>query len=66
MRIFILSTLRQILNGGELRWESHVAHMGEVRYLYTVLVGKSEEKGPLKRPKHGSEYIVILKWIFKV
>jgi len=35
-----------------MRWVGHVAHMGESRSLYRVLVGKSEEKKPLGRPRH--------------
>ena len=30
----------------------HVAHMGEGRGLYRVLVGKLEGKRPLGRPRH--------------
>jgi hypothetical protein len=28
-----------------MRWVGYVAHMGENRNVYMVLVGKSEEKG---------------------
>jgi len=31
---------------------SHVAHMGERRSSYRVLVGKPEGKRPLGRPRH--------------
>ena len=34
-----------------LRWEGHVAHMGEGRGMYRVLVGKPEGKRPLGRPR---------------
>ena len=30
----------------------HVAHMGEMRDIYRVLVEKPEEKRPLGRPRH--------------
>ena len=33
-------------------WAGHVAHMGERRGLYRVLVGKPEGKRPLGRPRH--------------
>jgi hypothetical protein len=33
-------------------WEGHVAHMGEGRGIYRVLVGTPEDKRPLGRPKH--------------
>ena len=34
----------------------HVAGMGESRDVYMVLVGKSERKRPLGRPRHRWEY----------
>jgi hypothetical protein len=34
-----------------LRWMGHVARMGEGRGVYRVLVGKSEGKRPLGRPR---------------
>ena len=36
---------------GRMRWEGHVARMGEGRGLHTVLVGKPEGKRPLGRPR---------------
>jgi hypothetical protein len=33
-----------------MRWAGHVAHMGERRGVYRVLVGKPEGKRPLGRP----------------
>ena len=33
-----------------MRWEGHVARMGERRVTYRILVGKSEGKRPLGRP----------------
>jgi len=35
-----------------MRWAGHVAHMGERRGIYRVLVGKPEGKRPLERPRH--------------
>jgi hypothetical protein len=35
-----------------LKWTGHVAHMGEGRGVYTILVGRSEGKRPLGRPRH--------------
>jgi len=35
-----------------MRWVAHVAHMGEGRKVYRVLVGNPEGKGPLRRPRH--------------
>jgi hypothetical protein len=37
--------------------------MGERRGVYRVLVGKSEGKRPLGKPRHRLE--VILRWIFR-
>jgi hypothetical protein len=38
-----------------MRWAGHVAHMGEDRKVYKVLVGKAEGKRPLGRPMHSWE-----------
>jgi hypothetical protein len=35
-----------------MRWVEHVAHMGKVRGVYRVLVGKPKGKRPLGRPRH--------------
>jgi hypothetical protein len=35
-----------------MRWVGHVACMEEERKVYMVLVGKSEGKRPLERPRH--------------
>jgi hypothetical protein len=34
-----------------MRWEGHVARIGEKRNAYRILVGKPEEKRPLGRPR---------------
>jgi len=34
-----------------MRWAGHVARIGERRGVYRVLVGKSEGKRPLGRPR---------------
>jgi hypothetical protein len=33
-------------------WDGHVARMVETRNAYRILVGKSEVKSPLERPRH--------------
>jgi hypothetical protein len=43
--------IRQIKSKG-IRWAGHVACMGEERKVYRVLVGKTERKRPLVRPRH--------------
>jgi hypothetical protein len=39
-----------------IRWAGHVAHIGEGRCVYRVLVGKPEGKRPLGRLKLRQEY----------
>ncbi|KAJ4439141.1 hypothetical protein ANN_15098 [Periplaneta americana] len=39
------------LKSRRLRWAGHVAHMGESRNAYRVLVGRPEGKRPLGRPR---------------
>jgi len=38
-----------------MRWAGHVARIGERRGVYRVLVGKSEGKRPLGRPRRRCE-----------
>jgi hypothetical protein len=35
-----------------MRWAGHIAHMGEGKAVYRVLVGEPEGKRPLGRPRH--------------
>jgi hypothetical protein len=46
-----LSTVR-VIKTRRMRWAGHVAHMGEGRGVYRVLVEKPEGKRPLGRPRH--------------
>jgi len=39
-----------------MRWAGHVARVGEDRGIYRVLVGISEGKRPLGRPRRRWEY----------
>ena len=41
----------RMIECGRIRWAGHVAHMGEKRGIYRVLVGKPEGKKPLGRPR---------------
>jgi hypothetical protein len=43
--------IRQI-KSMRMRWAGHVAHMGQDRNVYRVLVGKLDGKRPLKRLRH--------------
>jgi transcription termination factor 2 len=40
-----------VIKARGLRWAGYVARMGEGRGVYRVLVGKSEGKRPLGRPR---------------
>jgi len=41
----------QVIKSRRMRWAGDVAHMGEKRGVYRVLVGKPEGKRPLERPR---------------
>jgi hypothetical protein len=41
----------RIVKSRRMRWAGHVARMGEKRNAYRLLVGKSEGKRPLGRPR---------------
>ena len=41
----------RVIKSRRMRWAGHVAHMGEERGVYRVLVGKPEGKRPLGRPR---------------
>jgi hypothetical protein len=41
----------RVIKSRRMRWVGHVARTGEGRGVYRVLVGKSEGKRPLGRPR---------------
>jgi len=41
----------RVIKSRRMRWAGHVAHMGEKRGVYRVLVGKPGGKRPLGRPR---------------
>jgi hypothetical protein len=41
-----------VIKSRRMRWAGHVAHMGEGRGVYRVLVQRPEGKRPLGRPRH--------------
>jgi len=41
----------RVIKSRRMRWAGHVAHMGEERGVYSVLLGKLEWKRPLGRPR---------------
>jgi hypothetical protein len=38
-----------------MRWVGHVTRKRELRNAHNILVGKPEEKRPLRRPRRGCE-----------
>ena len=48
--LYSLPSISRVIKSRIMRWEGHVARMGERRGLYRVLVGKPEGKRPLARP----------------
>jgi len=40
-----------VIKWRRMRWAGHVAHMGEEREVYRVLVGKQDGKRPLETPR---------------
>ena len=47
-----LPNIVRVIKSRRMRWVGHVAHMGYVRGVYRVLVGKPEGRRPLGRPRH--------------
>jgi hypothetical protein len=41
----------QVIKSRRMRWEGHVARMGEERGAYRILVGRPEGRRPLGRPR---------------
>ena len=41
----------RVIKSRRMRWAGHLAHIGEEREVYRVLVGKPEGKRPLWRPR---------------
>jgi hypothetical protein len=54
MRSLMVFTLHQI-KSRRMRWAAHVALMGEGRGAFWFLVGRSEGKRTLGRPRHKRE-----------
>jgi hypothetical protein len=41
----------RLIKSRRMRWVGHVAHMGQMRNAYRLLVGKPEGKRPFRRPR---------------
>jgi hypothetical protein len=46
-----LPNIVRVIKSRKMMWAGHVARMGEGRGAYRVLVGSSESKRPLGRPR---------------
>jgi hypothetical protein len=49
--LYFSPNIVRMVKSGRMSWAGHVARMGERRGVYRVLVGISEEKRPLGRPR---------------
>ena len=49
--LYSLPNIVRVVKSKRMRWEGHVARMGEGRGVHRVLVEKSEGKRPLERPR---------------
>jgi len=49
--LYSLPNIVRVVKSRRMRWAGHVAHMGEGRGVYRVLVGKPQGKRPLRRPR---------------
>jgi hypothetical protein len=56
--VYFSPDIIQVIKSRRLRWAGHVVHMGERRGAYRVLVGKPEEKRPLRKWRHRWEYSI--------
>jgi hypothetical protein len=49
--LYISPSIIRIMKSRRMRWAGHLARMGEKRDAYRLLVGMSEGKRPLGRPR---------------
>ena len=49
--LYSLPNIVRVVKSRRMRWAGHVTRMGKDREVYRVLVGKSEGKRPLGRPR---------------
>ena len=57
-KFYSLPNIVRVVKSSIMRWAGHVARMGEGRVVHRVLVGKTEGKRPLGRPRRGWETIL--------
>jgi hypothetical protein len=49
--LYSSSNIVRVVKSRRMRWEGHVARMGEGRGVYRILVGRPQGKRPLGRPR---------------
>jgi hypothetical protein len=52
MYFYMKQSKIKIMKSGKMRWEGHVARMGEKRNAYRLLVGNPDGRRPLGRQRH--------------
>ena len=52
LNVLYSSNIVRVIKSRRMRWAGHVAHMGERRGVYRVLVGKPKGKRSLGGPRH--------------
>jgi hypothetical protein len=50
-KLYSSPNIIRMIKSKRMRWEGHVARMGETRNSYRILVGKPEGKRPIRRPR---------------
>jgi hypothetical protein len=50
--LYTSANIITVIKVRRMRWAGHVTCMGELRNAYSMLVGKPEGKGPLRRLRH--------------
>jgi len=61
--LYSLPTIVWVVKSRRMRWAGHVAHMGEGRGVYRILVGKPEGKNHWGDPD--VDVRIILRWMFR-
>ena len=49
--LYSLPNIARVVKSRRMRWAGHAARMGQGRRVYRVLVGRSEGKRPLGKPR---------------
>jgi hypothetical protein len=47
----MLHQILRVIKSRKMRWAGHIAHMGEMRNVYKILLEKLEGKKPSGRPR---------------